>query len=112
MWIMIAGPYSSGGAGPDERAARLRLMNEAAYAVFRKGHVPVIGVNMVLPVLDAVGVEHYDEVMMPVSLALAERCDACLRIGGESAGADEERDRIAARGGAVFASLDEVPDGV
>jgi hypothetical protein len=28
--------------------------------------------------------------MLPLSLALAERCDACLRIGGPSAGADAE----------------------
>jgi hypothetical protein len=30
-----------------------------------------------------------DEIMMPLSLAAAERCDACLRIGGPSAGAGE-----------------------
>lgn len=109
---MIAGPYSSGGADAGERAARLRALNEAAYAVFQKGHVPVIGVNMVLPILDAIDGARYDDVMMPVSLALADRCDACLRIGGPSAGADEERDRIAARGGSVFSSIDEVPHGV
>ncbi len=110
MWIMIAGPYRSGGGGPAEHARRLRELNDAAHAVFRKGHIPVIGVNMALPVIDAAGEKHYEELMMPISLALAERCDGVLRIGGKSDGADQETELIRSRGGAVFFSLDEVPD--
>lgn len=109
MWIMIAGPYGSGAKTDEERAANLRAMNEAAYAVFRLGHVPVIGVNMALPIIEAAGTETYDEVMMPVSLALAERCDAVLRIGGGSSGADAELELIRARGGKVYRSVDEIP---
>ena len=45
---------------------------------------------------------------MPVSLALTERCDACLRIGGPSKGADEEADRFLAAGRPVFSSLAEL----
>ena len=110
MWIMIAGPYRSGGGGPDMHARRLRELNGAAHAVFRKGHIPVIGVNMALPVIDAAGERHYEELMMPISLALAERCDGVLRMGGKSDGADQEVELIRSRGGAVFFSLDEVPD--
>src|SRR4029450_8989389 len=87
MWIMIAGPYSSGGADAAQRAVNLRALNEAAVAVLRRGPIPVIGVNMALPMIEAAGPDSYDRIMMPVSLALAERCDACLRIGGPSAGA-------------------------
>ena len=50
---MVAGPYASGGADAVLRAARLAAMNRAALAVFRLGHVPVIGVNMALPVIAA-----------------------------------------------------------
>jgi hypothetical protein len=51
----------------------------------------------------------FDELMMPMSLAAAERCDACLRIGGASRGADDEVARFRRRGLPVYFSLDEVP---
>ena len=109
MWIMVAGPYSSGGADPATRAARLQALNEAALALFRRGHVPVIGVNMALPVIAAADDDAFEEIMMPLSLALAERCDACLRIGGHSAGADAEAARFAASGKPVFRAIEDVP---
>lgn len=43
MWIMVGGPYGTGAKSTDERAANLARMNEAALAVWRKGHVPIIG---------------------------------------------------------------------
>jgi len=109
MWIMIAGPYSSGGADAALRAANLRTLNEAAVAALRRGHVPVIGVNMALPMIEAAGPGAYEAIMMPVSLVLAARCDACLRIGGPSAGADAEVMRFREAGKPVYRSLDELP---
>jgi hypothetical protein len=46
---------------------------------------------------------------MPLSLALADRCDACLRIGGPSVGADAEAERMRSAGKPVFHSLAELP---
>ena len=69
----------------------------------------IIGVNMALPVIAAAEGDAFDEVMMPLSLALAERCDAVLRIGGPSAGADAEAARFAAAGKPVFRDVAEVP---
>lgn len=109
LWIMVSGPYTSGGADEARRAHNLREMNLAALQVLERGHVPIIGVNLALPVIEAAGNERFDEIMMPLSLAAAERCDAVLRVGGPSAGADAEVERIRARGGHVFASIDEVP---
>ena len=109
MWIMVSGPYTTGAAKTEERAANLRVMNLAAYELLRRGHVPVIGVNLALPIIWAVGPERFDEIMMPISLAAAERCEAVLRIGGPSAGADREVEAIRSRGGAVYRSLEEVP---
>jgi len=109
MWIMIAGPYTSGTKDPEVRAANLRAMNAAAHAVWQRGHVPVIGVNMALPVIEAAGAGQFDAIMMPLSRALAERCDAVLRIGGPSKGADEEMELIRARGGRVFTRIEDVP---
>jgi hypothetical protein len=109
MWIMVGGPYGTGAKSAAERAANLARMNEAALAVWRKGHVPIIGVNLALPIVAAGGGAAADaEIMMPLSLALAERCDAFLRIGGASAGADQEMARFVAAGKRVFRSVDEI----
>lgn len=109
MWIMIAGRYRGGAKTPEEWDANLRALNEAALAIFDKGHVPVIGVNMALPVIAAAGEARYREIMMPLSLALAERCDGILRLPGDSPGADEEVDIVRNNGGVVFTSLEDVP---
>jgi hypothetical protein len=111
MWIMIAGPYTSGGADESQRAANLSALNQAALTLLRAGHTPVIGVNMALPVIAAAGgdAQAFDEIMMPLSLALADRCDACLRIGGPSKGADDEVERFQQRGQTVFYNINEVP---
>ena len=111
MWIMVAGPYASGTADEAIRAARSLPWNRAALALFRLGHVPVIGVNLALPLIAEAGSEAYDEIMLPLSLALAERCDACLRIGGVSNGADAEVTRFAQRGLPVYRRVEDVPRG-
>lgn len=111
MWIMIAGPYRSGSADTGTWATNLDRLNEAAVALFRAGHVPIIGVNMALPMVAAAGGgdTHYAELMTPVSLALIDRCDACLRIGGPSKGADDEVRRFEVLERPVYWTLDEVP---
>jgi hypothetical protein len=63
-----------------------------------------------VPLIEVAGPETYDEVMMPLSLALAERCDAVLRVGGASPGAEEEVAVIRARGGAVYRDVAELPN--
>jgi hypothetical protein len=110
MWIMVGGPYGTGAKSAAERAANLARMNEAALAVWRKGHVPIIGVNLALPIVEAAGSDTAAdaEIMMPLSLAVAERCDAFLRIGGASVGADQEMARFVAAGKRVFRSLEEI----
>jgi len=108
---MVSGPYRGGAKTEAERASNLEIMNRAAYAVLQLGHVPVIGVNMALPIIAAIGPERFDEIMMPVSLALVDRCDACLRIGGPSTGADEEAARFAAQGKPVWRRIEDVPQG-
>jgi len=111
LWVMVAGPYRSGSSDPSVWSANLRKLNEAACAIFQKGHVPIIGVNMALPLIESLGPNSYDTIMMPLSLSLTERCDAVLRIGGPSKGADDEVDRFIRRGLRVFHSIDEIPDG-
>ena len=106
LLVMVAGPYSAPTA--EGRAANLRRMNDAAAAVARLGHIPVIGVNAALPVLDAAGLPYTDKLMMEISLALAARCDACLQVG-RSPGADREAEAIRCLGRPVFAALEALP---
>ncbi len=110
LWIMVAGPYRSGSADSEVWAKNLQILNLSAHAVLQKGHVPIIGVNLALPVIESAGQESYGSIMSGMSLSLTERCDAILRIGGASAGADEEVATFRTRGLPVFRSLDEIPE--
>ena len=109
MWIMVAGPYTAGGADTAQRAKNLQHLNEAAYQVFQKGHVPIIGVNMALPIVEAAPEGAFEQLMMPISLQLAQRCDAVLRIGGPSKGADQEVELVGGRG-PIYHSVEQIPD--
>ena len=108
MWIMVAGPYRSG-SSDSSVWEHLRQLNDAAYQVFKKGHLPIVGVNLALPVIEGAGLDQYEQIMVPISMALTERCDAVLRIAGDSGGADQEVERFLARGLMVFRSVDEIP---
>jgi hypothetical protein len=110
LWIMVAGPYRSGSSDPEVWARNLRRLNRFAHAVFLKGHVPIVGVNLALPVIEIAGQESYGQIMPSLSLSLTERCDALLRIEGASQGADDEVDAFRARGLSVFRSVDEIPN--
>ncbi len=105
MPICAAGPYSAPSA--EELAADLARMNAAAAELMRRGHHAMIGVNAALPVLAAAGHGYAHPWMMEISLALAERCDASLRLG-RSPGADREMDPLAALGRRVFDRLDAI----
>ena len=54
-WLMVAGPYSSDDADAVQKSENLRAMNTAALRVFEKGHIPIIGVNMALPLIERAG---------------------------------------------------------
>jgi hypothetical protein len=110
MWIMVSGPYTAGGADDAQRQANLDAMNRAALALLRAGHVPIIAVNAALPIIRVAGDGGFDEIMMPLAMALIERCDACLRIPGASRGADQEEAAFRAAGKPVYDALADIPD--
>jgi hypothetical protein len=107
--VMIAGPYSSGTRNQAEKDANLKKLNEIALQIFKKGYVPVIGVNNALPLINIAGESSFEEIMMPLSLALANKCDCCLRIGGPSKGADAEAKQFRLKNKLVYFSIDELP---
>jgi hypothetical protein len=108
MIIGVAGKYSADTAG--ERQKNLDAMNAAAALLLEKGHVPLIGINAALPVVEKANIADRYKGIMDISLAVIERCEALLMIS-ESPGANAERDLIAAKGLPVFYSIEEVPDG-
>ena len=56
MLILIAGPYRSGtGDDPVKMAANLKALEAPSYALFKAGHVPMIGEWVALPVWHAAG---------------------------------------------------------
>ena len=107
MLIAVAGPYSAETA--EGRRRNLNALNQAALEVFRLGHVPVIGVNAALPVVEFMNIdEDRYEAIMKISLAIVGQCDALLIIG-ESPGVNRERDLISAKGRPVYNALNEIP---
>ena len=115
LLILVAGPYRSGtGDDPTLIAANLRAMEEAALVLFRRGHLPVTGEALALPLAalagsTRVGDAAFDEVFHPLAERLVARCDAVLRIGGASAGADEMVAIGERYGARIYRSLDDVP---
>ena len=107
MIIGIAGPYSA--ATAQERQNNLDLLNEAAAQVLNKGHVPFIGVNAALPVVERIVENERYENIMKISLAVINCCDALLLIK-ESPGANREKELMLNKGLPVYYSLDEVPE--
>lgn len=115
LLLLVAGPYRSGtGDDPALIAENMRAMNEAALALFRRGHLAVTGEAVALPLIEtagsrAVGDEAFTEIFHPVAHRLLARCDGVLRIGGPSAGADEMVEAARALGLGVFTDLAEIP---
>ena len=114
--ILIAGPYRS---GTDDDPAlldrNLRRLEQAAWPLFRKGHVPMIGEWVALPVLSSAGADGLadplaEQVMYPTAHRLLQHCDGVLRLQGESRGADQDVAIARERGIPVYSSVDEIPD--
>ena len=115
LLVLIAGPYMSGTNGdPDKIAANRARLESFALPIYERGHLPMVGEWMALPIIHAAGGrEHGDAVFnayqYPVVHRLLERCDAVLRIAGESRGADMDVARARELGLAVYFDLDELP---
>jgi hypothetical protein len=115
MMILIAGPYRSGtGDDPTRMAANVAEMERFALPLFRAGHTPIVGEWLALPLVALAGSRRvgdaaFDEIFHPIAERLLAKCDAVLRVGGASAGADHMAQIARERGLAVYASLEEVP---
>ena len=115
MMILIAGPYRSG-TNDDPALIRknVELMESYSLPIFRAGHIPILGEWLALPLAalagsTKIGDEPFNEVFHPIAVRLLEKCDAVLRVGGPSAGADEMVRVGRSLGLKIYNSLKEVP---
>lgn len=105
MIIGVAGPYSAPTA--EQRQHNLDAMNEAAARLLELGHIPLIGMNASIPVLEKANVSDPYQCTMEISLAVINACEGLLLLA-ESPGANKERDLILSKGLPVFRSLEEL----
>ena len=116
MMILVAGPYRSGtNDDPVLIQRNVDAMEDMALAVFRRGHLPVLGEWFALPLLKHAGSRKigdavFDEIFHPVARELIGKCDAVLRMGGPSAGADDMVATGERLGKRVFRNLSEIPE--
>ena len=113
--ILVAGPYRSGtGDDPAKIAANVRAMTDAALQLYRAGHLPVLGEWFALPLIEhagsrAIGDDVFNQIFHPSARRLLAKCDACLRIGGPSQGADEMVAAARGLGKLVYFDIEQVP---
>jgi hypothetical protein len=116
MFILIAGPYRSGtNDDPLLMQQNLNNLESVALPLFRKGHVPMIGEWVALPLIHLAGSVKpgdaaWEEIQYPVAHRLLEKCDAVFRIPGASKGADEDVRVATARGLKVYYNIEDIPN--
>ncbi len=115
LTILVAGPYHSGtNDNPALIANNVAAMTATALQLFRAGHLPVMGEWFALPLIEhagssGIGDPIFNAIFHPISRRLVAKCDACLRIGGASVGADEMVALAKQYGKSVYYSMDEIP---
>ena len=115
LLVLISGPYRSGTDGDLQKIARNRERLESfALPIYERGHLPMVAEWLTLPIVHAAGGlsdndEAFQTYQYPVAHRLLERCDAVLRIPGESRGADMDVARALQLGLVVYRSVSELP---
>ena len=115
LLILVAGPYRSGtNDDPQKIAANVKAMTDTALEIYRMGHLPVLGEWFALPLIEAAGSketgdEIFNQIFHPVAVQLIDHCDAVLRIGGASSGADEMVKTGKEKGKMIFFDKEEIP---
>ena len=97
-----------------EQAENRARLEAAALPIYERGHLPMLGEWLALPIIHAAGGQTPGDAVFhayqnPVAERLLLRCDAVLRLPGASRGADMDVARARARGLPVVHHVDELP---
>ncbi|CAM3576503.1 DUF4406 domain-containing protein [Rouxiella silvae] len=89
-------------------------MEQIALDVYEKGHTPIIGEWLALPLAGVAGSQKIgDEIseafLYPVAHRLLQHCDAILRIPGPSQGADNDVRIGKEQGLRFYTELQQIP---
>ena len=115
LMILVAGPYRSGTNDQAELIEKnVKSMTDTALQLYQMGHLPVLGEWFGLPLIEAAGSKAigdaiFNSMFHPIAIQLIDHCDAVLRIGGPSTGADEMVNVGLSKGKRIFKGIDEVP---
>ena len=114
LLILVAGPYRSGTNDiPELIEANVKAMNEMALELYEMGHMPVLGEWFALPIIETAGSKEvgdkiFNDIFHPIAIKLIDHCDAVLRIGGKSSGADEMVNIGMRKGKIIFKDKSEI----
>jgi hypothetical protein len=115
LMILVAGPYRSGtNDDPVLIEANVKAMTDTALELYRMGHMPVLGEWFALPLIEAAGSREtgdaiFNKIFHPIAIQLIDHCDAVLRIGGASKGADEMVNTGRLKNKIIFYKQDDIP---
>ena len=115
LLILIAGPYRSGTDNNPKLIERnLEKLESYSLPIYKAGHIPLIGGWVALPIVRQAGSKSLgdavsEQFLYPVADRLLQRCDAVLRIEGESKGADEDVRLASERGLPVYFRVEDIP---
>jgi len=79
MMILIAGPYRSGtNDDPARIAANMQVMESYALPIFEKGHIPMLGEWLALPLVKLagstkIGDEAFNKIFHPIAERLLDK---------------------------------------
>ena len=113
--ILVAGPFRTGtDDDPWRLEANEAAMTETSLRLFRAGHLPVMGEWFAFPLIEhagggVIGDAVYSEIFHRIAHRLVEKCDAVLRIGGPSEGADDMVVTAWRLGKKTYFALEDVP---
>jgi len=116
LLVLIAGPFMSGTGGDAEKIAANRTRLESyALPIYQRGHLPMVGEWMALPIIHGAGGRQpgdaiFETYQYPVAHRLISRCDAVLRIAGASRGADLDVERARELGLAIYHDVGDLPN--
>ncbi len=119
MMSLVAGPYRFGTNDDPEKGSHLRFLESVTIDLFRAGHISMIGEWVALPLLRVAGGQRlgdrddglaaWQEILYPVANRLITRCNAVLRLSGESKGIDKDVRPATGLDLAVYDRPEDVP---